>query len=99
MTDDRATELAALHAAGALDGMEQEELKQLLANDPQLLGSQLGDFKSVAALIGVVQSPPRGVPAGLKAKLLQRVAQPKCPPGASGSGPFYFIRENEEVWQ
>ena len=99
MNQGRLTELAALNAVGALDGAEQEELQQLLSSAAAPLRGNLGQFNEVAALIGVAQSPPLRAPEGLRAKVLQQVARPKWPSGASGFGPFYFINRDDDVWQ
>ena len=51
------------------------------------------------ALIGMTHSVPLRAPARLKAKVMQRIAPPQRPRGASGSGAFYFISSDEDVWQ
>lgn len=94
MNEDRIEELAALHAAGALEGPELSEWQQVLGEgDSQALREE-ARFQDVAALAAAAISAPVTPPADLKAKVLARVFRRKASllaPEKNGSQPALAI--------
>ena len=73
MNPEHLEELAALNAAGALDGKDLEEFQRLLANADQRTKRILARFNNLAGLLAV-SLPHRQHPfPGLRQKILRRV--------------------------
>lgn len=102
MTDKRSDnqlEQAALHALGALDGMDRLEFERLIEDegaDAQHARAELASFVEVAARLGFTLSPTIPPPS-VKARLLERVRCTAQEPSPSEPG-FTFIRSTEGVW-
>ena len=95
MNAERMTELAALHAVGALDGAEAREFEAVLATacaDARAEVRRMND--TAAALTCACTAPP---PAHLKAKVLARIRQPSRSAAAQRS--LFFVTRDEGEWQ
>ena len=75
MNAERLQELAALNAAGALDGKDLEELHQLLKDTAPAVKAELAAFNNIAALLAAALPEAQRPSPSLKAKILQRVNQ------------------------
>lgn len=102
MKKERIEELAALYAAGALDGEERQELERLLASGDAEAASEVARFSDVAAMIALAHAPSCEPPADLRSRLLEKIRpknsektdELKLPPG------FKFVLGQEENgWQ
>ena len=102
MTDKRSdTQLdqAALHALGALDGMERLEFERLIEDegaDAQRARAELASFMEVAAQLGLALSPTIPPPS-LKARLLEKIQHTAQEPSPTEPG-FTLIRSTEGTW-
>jgi ChrR Cupin-like domain len=102
MTDKQADsqlEQAALHALGALDGMERLEFDRLIEDegaDAQHARAELASFVEVAAQLGLALSPTIPPPS-LKAGLLEKIQRTAQEPSPTEPG-FTFIRSTEGAW-
>ena len=102
MTDkqsDSQLEQAALHALGALDGMERLDFERLIEDegaDAQHARAELASFAEVAARLGLALSPTIPPPS-LKARLLEKIQRTAQEPSRTESG-FTFIRSTEGAW-
>jgi quercetin dioxygenase-like cupin family protein len=102
MTDkesDSQLEQAALHALGALDGMERLEFDRLIEDegaDAQHARAELASFVEVAAQLGLALSPTIPPPS-LKARLLEKIQRTAQEPSPTEPG-FTFIRSTEGAW-
>ncbi|MEO7298169.1 MAG: cupin domain-containing protein [Verrucomicrobiota bacterium] len=74
MNADRIEEFAALHAAGALEGVELAQLEQLLSASDPVAVRESARFQDVAALAAVCLSAPFNPPADLKNKIMGRIS-------------------------
>lgn len=105
MNKERLEELAALNAAGALEGPELSELEQFLAagdRDAQATVAQYGDLMTLVAL---AQSGDVEPPSGLKARVLKAI-RPAAPTDggmplveAAATGLKYVFAQEENGWQ
>lgn len=102
MNRERIEELAALFAAGALDGEERREFERLLAGDDALAVSELARFSEVAAAIALARAPVVEPATEVRTRLMERIRagesarQPAVPqiPG------FLFVSGGDENgWQ
>ena len=101
-------ELAALHAAGALDGEDASEFKKLLAAGDPVLLSELKGFARVSDSLAKASDPAKPS-LSLRTRLVETIGKKIGPPGASvgtetpgksvpGHG-FSFIKNNDaEGW-
>ena len=102
MTDkqsDSQLEQAALHALGALDGMEHLEFERLIEDegaDAQHARAELASFVEVSAQLGLALSPTIP-PPWLKARLLEKIQRTAQEPSPTEPG-FTFIRSTEGAW-
>ncbi len=74
MNADQIEELAALHAAGALEGAELAQWEQLLSASDLVAVRESARFQDVAALAAVCLSAPVAPPATLKDKILEQIS-------------------------
>lgn len=99
MTAERTTELAALNAAGVLDGDELREFQNLLAKSDPAVERELGCWNEVVAAATVAMTEPRKAPANLKSRVMERIAlSPKTAPAKPAAG-FYSILKTEGAWK
>jgi putative transcriptional regulator len=109
MNADRLDELAALHAAGALEGSELEEFQTLLKGAGPAAKATLSEFNNLGALLAAARSPLRRPSPGLKERILHQVAaseylknlsaqlQKLLPPAVGG---FAFVSQAADSgWQ
>lgn len=93
---DRATELAALHGVGALDGQDAAEMAHC---DDCIFGKSalaaLG-FEETAAAITSALFPPVAPSADLKAKIMARISPAEAPPT---DAKFHITPSDEGAWQ
>lgn len=72
--NERIEELAALHAAGALEGAELAEWQQLTQDSGPAVTEQLSRFQDAVALAAVFLAAPVNPPADLKGRILSEIA-------------------------
>lgn len=70
-------ELAALLAAGALDGDERRELEQLLADGDPVAVREVARFGDVAAMMALAQAPNCEPAPEVRARLLEKIRAAK----------------------
>lgn len=92
MKPEELQELAALHAAGALDGADRARLCERLTAGDAAAWAELRAFgEAVARLAAARPLPP---PAGLRERLLRRIgaeAPPVSPAASAPPPPFAFV--------
>src|SRR5688572_23494454 len=109
MNEDTLQELAALHAVGALEGSDLQELELELASPSAAASHQVAAFKDLAALLAISLAVPQEPPRNLKAKILRQITGTAPVEGAVGRGArestttpaglrFVFAAEQSE-WQ
>jgi anti-sigma factor ChrR (cupin superfamily) len=104
MNCTRLQELAAAHAVGALTPAEAAELHTAIAHDRERR-AEVASFMDAAAALAVALSPSVEPPAGLRDKVLARIAdrpQAKRPAAAEPATPpgFRFVLQSDsEAWQ
>jgi quercetin dioxygenase-like cupin family protein len=74
MNEETLQELAALHAASALEGADREQLEAQLALPAGSAAAQVAAFNDLAALFAMALAAPQEPPRDLKAKILARIA-------------------------
>ncbi len=99
MNAERTTELAALNAAGVLDGDDLREFQILLAESDSALARDLGRWNDVVAAVIIAGTEPRSVPAELKARVIERIAASAKPAPAKQTAIFYSILQSEGEWK
>jgi quercetin dioxygenase-like cupin family protein len=99
MNAERTTELAALNAAGVLDGDDLREFQILLAESDSALARDLGRWNDVVAAVIIAGTEPRSVPAELKARVIERIAASAKPAPAKQTASFYSILQSEGEWK
>jgi len=75
MDKERLQELAALHAAGALDGPDAEEYRRLVAGCA-FLRHEIDDFNEVSVAIARSAGSASGPSPSLKERILQQIGEP-----------------------
>lgn len=92
------TELAALHAVGALDGGDLREFEAALAAAGAAVPVEVRHMNDTAAAFAFGR--PTTLPAGLKAKVMKRILRSAVPsgPGMPASLPFFFVTRDEGQW-
>ncbi len=102
MNKERIEELAALFAAGALDGEERREFERLLAAGDAVATSELARFSEVAAAMALSHAPVVEPAPEVKTRLMERIRAGKsapepAPPSMPG---FQFVFSGDENgWQ
>lgn len=105
MNKERLDELAALKAAGALEGPELSELEQLLAAGDRAAQAAVAQYGDLMTLVALAQCGEAEPPADLKARVLQaiRPATPTEDGGplieAAATGMKYVFAQEENGWQ
>jgi anti-sigma factor ChrR (cupin superfamily) len=95
MSPDRIQELAALHAAGALDGDELREWLGFLSSGDAYAKKESAAFNEAAALLAEGSAIPTQVTQSLKAKILAN-ARGQAHRAAPATEPdFMFLRASE----
>lgn len=105
---DEMTELAALHAVGALDPEEARAFERHVAEGCDACAEELREFESVAALLAR-SAPPVEPPASVREKLLSRAAEDRrgrhaagkpsdAPSQFVGASEFLVVRKSEGEW-
>ena len=84
MNEDTLQELAALHAVGALEGSDLQELELELASPSAAASHQVAAFKDLAALLAISLAVPQEPPRNLKAKILRQITGTAPVEGAVG---------------
>ena len=74
MNEERIEELAALHAAGALDGPDLAEWQQHLVSADAPTIREAARFQDVAALAAICLVAPIQPPADLKARIMNKIS-------------------------
>lgn len=91
MTQERLEELAALQAAGALDGAERAEFERLLATGDPVARRAAAQFGDLAALIALAGAAPAVPSPGLRARVLAKVRAPQPAPTPATPAGFKFV--------
>lgn len=100
MTQERLEELAALHAAGALDGAERAEFERLLAAGNPVARREVARFADLAALIALAGAAPAAPSPGLRARVLAKVCAPQPASTPAGEDGFKFMAGSDaNGWQ
>ena len=95
MNAERMNELAALHAVGALDGVEAREFEAALTSAEGDAQADVRRMNNTAAALAHARSAP--LPANLKAKVMARVRQPRRVEMSPAS--FFTITHDGGQWQ
>ncbi len=105
MNKERLDELAALKAAGALEGPELSELEQLLAAGDRDARAAMAHYGDLLTLVALAQSGDAEPPADLKARVLKAI-RPAAPTEggaplieAAATGMKYVFAQEENGWQ
>lgn len=93
MNTERLLELAALHAAGALDGQELQEYEVARRDAAPAVQAEIARLHDTAAALAF--RAPAVPPPSLKARVLAAV-RPSPPPARL---PFAFVMRDEGYWQ
>lgn len=96
MTPQQMEELAALHAAGALDGAECAEFERLLAAADPATRREAARFSDVAALLALAGSADLAPPPELRERVLACVRTAQSPPGPADECGFKFVPGTDE---
>ena len=99
MNAERITELAALNAAGLLDGDDLSELQTLLSKRDPAIARELEGWDDVVATASVALVEPRTLPAGLKARVMERISLPAAVEPVRKAAAFYSILKSEGEWE
>jgi len=99
MTRERTTELAALYAAGVLDGEDLHEFQDLLAKKDPAIERELGCWNEVVAAATIARAEPRNAPANLKARVMAQIGAVAKPLPAKPAVNFYSILQSEGEWK
>jgi len=99
MTRERTTELAALYAAGVLDGEDLHEFQDLLAKKDPAIERELGCWNEVVAAATIARAEPRNAPANLKARVMAQIGAVAKPAPAKPAVNFYSILQSEGEWK
>ena len=98
MNQERFNELAALNAAGALDGDDLREFQESLARADAATKSEMARLNNLAGYIGVSRSSGASLPPGLKAKVMKQI-QARAQARRERALPYFFsIRSAEGQW-
>lgn len=100
MNQERLEELAALHAAGALDGAERAEFERLLAAGDPAARRAAARFADVAALVALAGAAAVEPAPAVRARVLARVRPgPPAPAPAVAAGFKFIAGTAADGWQ
>lgn len=99
MTTERTTELAALNAAGVLDGDDLREFQNLMAANDAEVARDLGRWNDVVAAVTIAGTKPCTPPTGLKARVMEMIAPTAKPAPTKPAPNFYSILQSEGEWK
>ncbi|MBX3746468.1 MAG: cupin domain-containing protein [Verrucomicrobiae bacterium] len=104
MSTEELETLAALHAAGALDGEERRVFEARLASGEFEAKEELRRFREVAARVALACAPVADPPAGLRERVLGAVRSrapvaAAVPPVPDSDGLHFVMGSEEDGWQ